>query len=69
MKRKKVIEMCSINGFLVATERKQNDKWGNPRYNVSVFDKDTLYFKGNWNIVTYDVEHYIEVLLANIEED
>ena len=69
MKTKKYIEMYNRNGFLVAIERTKNDRNGNPKYNISVFDKDTLYFKGNWNIVTYDLEHYIEVLLANIKED
>ena len=69
MKRKKYLKLYDVSKFLVVTERTKNDKWGNPKYNVSVFEKDTLYFRWNWNIVTYDVEHYIEVLLANIKED
>ena len=69
MKTKKSISIIHFNEFLVTIERTRNDRNGNPRYNISVFDKDTLYFKGNWNIITYDVEHYIEVLLANIKED
>ena len=31
--------------------------------------KSEIYFRGNWNIVTYDLKHYIEVLLSNIKED
>ena len=69
MKTKKYIEMYNRNGFLVAIERTKNDRNGNPKYNISVFDKNTLYFRGNWNIDTYDLEHYIEVSLANIKED
>ena len=68
MKTKKYIEMYNRNEFLVAIERTKNDRNGNPRYNISVFDKDTLYFRGNWTVVTYDLKHYIEVLLANIKE-
>ena len=67
MKTKKNYEMFSRNGFLVVTERIKNDRNGNPRYSISVFDKDTLYFSGNWKVVTYNVDHYIEVLLANIK--
>ena len=66
MKTKKYMKMYSKNSFLVVVERTKNDINGNPKYSISVFDKDTLYFRGNWNIVTYDVEHYIEVLLAKI---
>lgn len=69
MKTKKYIEMYYRNGFLVAIERTKNDRNGNPKYNISVFDKNTLYFRGNWNIDTYDLKHYIEVSLANIKED
>ena len=68
MKTKKYIEMYNRNSFLITVERTKNDRNGNPRYYISVFDKDTLYFRGNWNTVTYDLEHYIEVLLANIKE-
>ena len=67
MKTKKYVEMYNKNEFLVTIERTKNDRNGNPKYSISVFDKDTLYFKGNWNIVTYNLEHYIEVLLANIK--
>ena len=69
MKTKKYIEMYNRNGFLITIEKNKNDINGNPKYNISVFDKDTLYFVGNWNIVTYDLKQYIEVLLANIKED
>ena len=69
MKTKKYIEIYNRNEFLVAIERTKNDRNGNPKYSISVFDKDTLYFRGNWNIVTYDLKHYIEVLLSNIKED
>ena len=68
MKTKKYISMYNRNSFLVTVERTKNDKNGNPRYNISLFDKDTLHFKGNWTVVTYDLEHYIEELLANIKE-
>ena len=69
MKTKKYLELYDRDGFLVVIERIKNDKWGNPRYNLSVFYKDTLIFVGNWKVVTYDVDHYIEVLLANIKGD
>ena len=57
MKTKKNYEMFSRNGFLVVTEKIKNDRNGNPRYSISVFDKDTLYFSGNWKVVTYNVDH------------
>ena len=69
MKTKKYIEMYNRNGFLVAVERTKRDNNGNPRYNISIFNKDTLYFIGNWNIVTYDLKHYIEELITSIKED
>ena len=68
-KTKKYMKMYSKNSFLVVVERTKNDINGNTKYSISVFDKDTLYFRGNWNIVTYDVENHIEVLLKNIKED
>ena len=66
MKTKKYIEMYERNSFLVAVERIKNDINGNPKYNISVFDKDKLHFKGNWNKVTYNLESCIEVLLKSI---
>ena len=69
MKTKKYIEMYERNSFLVAVERIKNDINGNPKYNISVFEKKTLHFKGNWNKVTYNIENCIEVLLKNIKED
>ena len=69
MKTKKYIEMYNRNGFLITIEKNKNDINGNPKYNISVFDKDTLYFVGNWNIVTYDLEHYIKCIITSIKED
>ena len=68
MKTKKYIEMYNKNSFLVTVERTKNDINGNPKFNISVFDKDTLYFRGNWNKVTYNVESCIETLLRHIKE-
>lgn len=68
MKTKKYIEMYDKNSFLVAVERTKSDINGNPKYSISVFEKDTLNFKGNWNKVTYNLESCIEVLTANIKE-
>ena len=67
MKTKKYIKMYDRDSFLVTVERTKNDINGNPKYNISVFNKDTLHFKGNWIIVTYDLEHYIEVLLKDLK--
>ena len=67
MRTKKYMKMYRKNSFLVVTEKIKNDINGNPKYSVSIFDKDTLYFRGNWNIVTYDVESCIEGLLKNIK--
>ena len=68
MKTKKYMKMYRKNSFLVVTERTKNDRNGNPKFSISVFDKDTLYFKGNWNIVTYDVESCIENLTLHIKK-
>ena len=69
MKTKKYMEMYSKNSFLVTVERTKNDINGNPKYNLSVFDKNTLHFKGNWNKVTYNLESCIEVLIKNIKKE
>ena len=68
MKTKKYIEMYNRNGFLVTIERIKNNKNGNPKYSISVFDKDTLYFRGNWNIVTYDLKKDIELICSSLKK-
>ena len=68
MKTKKYIEMYNRNGFLITIEKNKNDINGNPKYNISVFDKDTLYFRGNWNIVTYDLKKDVELICSSLKK-
>ena len=41
-KTKKYMEMKTKNSFLVAVERIKNDINGNPKYSISVFDKNSF---------------------------
>ena len=68
MKTKKSISIIHFNVFLVTIERVKNNINGNPKYNISIFNKDTLYFRGNWNIVTYDLKKDVELICSSLKK-
>lgn len=63
-KIKKYKEMLIIDNYTVIYERIKNDVNGNPRYEVSIFDNG--YYKGTYNIVTYNVEESINNLIKSL---
>ena len=61
MKTKRFLQILKKEEYTVVIERLKCDNYGNPRYNVTIFDKNNI-FRGNWNIKSY----YINIDIDNI---
>lgn len=64
MKTKRFLQILKKGEYTVVIERLKCDNYGNPRYNVTVFDKNNI-FRGNWNIKSYNINSSV----LNLIED
>ena len=64
MKTKRFLQILKKGEYTVVIERLKCDNYGNPRYNVTVFDKNNI-FRGNWNIKSYNINSSV----INLIED
>lgn len=67
MKTKKFMEMRKSEEYTIIIERINCDVYGNPKYNISIFDNNNI-FRGNWNEVSYNIDVTIENLIKKIEK-
>lgn len=67
MKTKRFMEIRKTGEYTIMIERINCDLYGNPKYNITVFDKNNI-FRGNWNEVSYNLEITINNLIKAIEK-
>lgn len=67
MKTKRYMEMRKVKDYTIVVERVNCDIYGNPKYNITIFDKNNI-FRGNWNTVSYNIEISIENIIKEIEK-
>lgn len=62
MRTKRFLEMRKEGDYTVMIERINCDVYGNPKYNITVFDKNGI-FRGNWNTVSYNINVSLENII------
>ena len=67
MKTKRYMEMRKVGEYTIMVERVKHDLYGNPKYNITVFNKNNI-FRGNWNEVSYNIDVTVENLIKQIEK-
>lgn len=63
MKTKRFLQILKKGEYTVVIERLKCDNYGNPRYNVTIFDKNNI-FRGNWNIKSYCINIDIDNIIS-----
>ena len=62
MKTKRFLQILKKEEYTVVIERLKCNNYGNPRYNVTIFDSNNI-FRGNWNVTTYVVSTTIDNII------
>ncbi len=62
MKTKRFLQILKKGEYTVVIERLKCNNYGNPRYNVTIFDSNNI-FRGNWNVTTYVVSTTIDNII------